>query len=145
MKISEIILILLVILFSFFAGYYCNENIIYRNINKTVIDTMFIEKYSVPIIIKEIQPKLLFRSDTIIVTAPFVAQVDTIYKCDTIRIDYRFPENIMNLEIFPKPDSIEIRNIYITKEICKSNNWWEIPSSILSGVIMGYIIGKNGD
>ncbi len=145
MKAQNIILISLAIVISFIIGYNFNGNITYKNIQQIVVDTLFIEKQSEPIIIKEIKPKLIYRHDTVIVTPPFIAKVDTIIQRDTIRIEYFYPENLMNLSVFPKPDSLEIRNIYITKEITKSNNWWELPAGILSGVILGYFIGNKGN
>ncbi len=141
MSTQNLIIIVFVSIIAFLSGYFINDNRS-KNSHEIKIDTLFIEKPAEPIIVEKIKPKLIYSRDTIIQTQPFTAMIDTVIQRDTIRINYQFPENMLDLEIFPKPDSIEIRNIFITKEVEKKVEWWQMPAGILSGVVLGFLIGS---
>ena len=146
MNTQNFILILIIVIISFLLGYFLNhqtKNQFNNYKEKILIDTVYSEKPAKPIIIEKIKPKLIYRRDTIIQTLPFSAKIDTIIFRDTIKINYQFPENILDFAIYPKPDSIEFRNIYITKANEKKNDWWHTSAGILSGIFLGYLIGSS--
>lgn len=93
-----------------------------------------------PIILEKITPELIYRSDTVIVTKPFIAIVDTVYKTDTIQVSYLFPENEMSIAIKMATDTIY--NQRIEPVICKESKWWETPAIATGGLIIGILISN---
>jgi hypothetical protein len=109
---------------------------------KTKTDTAYIVKKSEPIIMTKFIPKLIYKSDTVIVTKPFTAIVDTIILKDTVKARYDFPENSFDLFIKRKPDSLMVQTVTITKEVMRDRSWWETPAYILGGTVAGLLIGR---
>lgn len=87
---------------------------------------------------------IVYRVDTVIITKPFVATLDTIAKGDSIAIAYYFPENLFDLNIRFKPDEkITIKEyITITKEIEKEEAWWIKPCYVAGSLVLGYGLGS---
>lgn len=106
-------------------------------------DTIIIAKQSEPLVLEKVKPKIIIQRDTLILTKPFVAVVDTIIKRDTVFAKYEFPQNNFDLLIRKKPDSTIIHTVYVTKEIIKERPWWEPPAYILGGTLAGLLIGKS--
>ena len=106
-------------------------------------DTVVKLKPQKPLIIYKTKMKLVKTSDSLIKTYPFVAKLDTMLQQDTIRANYEFPQNLFTLEIKRKPDSIKIETIEKIKTIADKKQWWEAPAYVLSGVLLGYLIGKS--
>jgi hypothetical protein len=104
---------------------------------------MVLVKQSDPIVIEKAKTKLVYKNDTVILTKPFVALIDTIIKTDTVFASYDFPDNNFNLLIKRKPDSTIVQTITITKEVMKERSWWETPAYILGGTVVGFVIGKS--
>ncbi len=142
--ISGIILfIALLILF-----FWLNNNLKYdkyiANIEKSSNDIIYdtIYKYERPKIIEiqQAKPKIKYIRDTIITTKPFIAQIDTIVKKDTVQIFYTYPENLLSMKINQTNDSTMIIKQIDYRE--KERSWWETPALIISGILVGYIITK---
>lgn len=93
-----------------------------------------------PIILERITPTIVYRSDTVIVTKPFIATIDTVYKTDTIQVSYLFPENEMSIAIKMATDTIYNQRIETT--ICKESKWWEAPAIATGGLIIGILISN---
>lgn len=137
--LKEIGLISLLITLAFFWGF-CSRKNESTFITKWKRDTIVIVKPAPPIILERIKPKIIYRRDTIVQTQPFVAQLDTIIQHDTIYLRYTFPENYIDLRLLPKPDSIRIHTITITRD----RPWWELPATAIGGLLVGFIMGKSG-
>mgnify|MGYP000110392403 CR=1 FL=1 len=111
-----------------------------KTITKTELirDTITIVKPKEPIIAKEIIPKIIYRKDTVLITKPFEAKIDTIIKHDTILISYKFPENRFSYAFKPKPDTIsQIIKINLQHNNCKCySNWIIAGLGITAGIIL---------
>ena len=105
----------------------------------TVHDTITVQP--APIVIEKVRAKLIYKRDTIIKTAPFVATVDTVYKRDTIMVSYSYPENEMNMAIRLATDTVynEVKTIAISNN---KNDWWHTPAAAAGGLLLGIIISK---
>jgi|DewCreStandDraft_4_1066084.scaffolds.fasta_scaffold02152_7 uncharacterized membrane protein len=109
---------------------------------KIVFDTIFREIPSKPIILQKVKMQYEKVRDTIILTQPFIAKLDTIMDKDTVKAMYEYPENLLSLEIYKKPDSIMFQTITIYKEKSKSEEWWEKPVIFITGIASGFIISN---
>lgn len=134
-------LYLIFLIFGILFGYLMNEyfnipdrEIIYEEIVKRDTVTKYIEHN--PIIIKNAKPKIIYRTDSVFITKPFLAVLDTVYIRDTIRMKYAYPENSFSLMIRNPSDTIRIPQI--TKIRTKKENWWIKPIVFLSGALTGY-------
>jgi hypothetical protein len=107
---------------------------------KTVLRTDTITVIPEPIIIEKIAPKLVYRSDTVIVTRPFTATVDTVFNTDTIRVRYDYPENEMQLAIRMATDTVYQQRLEVTE--CDESEWWEAPAIATGGMILGILISN---
>jgi len=119
-----------------------NKNNIDRKVQEIIkFDTILIYKPQ-PIILEKIIPKIKYIRDTIITTKPFVARVDTVIKYDSIKIDYHFPENNIDLSIYRNYDTIRVEK-YLYNQIKSNENEWYINYiGFIVGFASGYIIFK---
>lgn len=85
--------------------------------------------------------KIHYIKDTIILTQPFIATLDTIIQHDTVFAAFHFPENSISLDVRRQPDSLKIPQI-ILEPSSSQRNWFEIPAAMGVGLIIGLIIGK---
>lgn len=106
-----------------------------------VHDTITALKPSEPLIIEKYHPVIRVKRDTLVISKPFMARIDTIIKRDTIIGSYEFPENFFSMRISSVPDSILTREIVIEKP-CGSDNWWETPAIAAGGLIIGALLGR---
>jgi hypothetical protein len=140
-----LIAILLIFVFSsFFIGRCTNEPD--AIINKEIVvkyDTLIKLVPTEPLKIEKVKTKLVYKSDTIIQTMPFISELDTIIKQDTIKTLFFYPDNIFSLDIRRKPDSVKCLTVTLEKEITKEEKrpWWETPAYIIGGAAIGYIFG----
>lgn len=125
-----IIIIILLIILSVYFGYNYNKNITYKYINK--IDTIITIKYDTVYFVKK--AKIKYIKDTIIMTKPFVANIDTNINNKIIKIDYSFPENTFKFNM-TQQDSIYL---YKIKYIEENNDCFLI--AFTSGILSGSII-----
>ncbi|NLO20293.1 MAG: hypothetical protein GX121_10565 [Ignavibacteria bacterium] len=130
MKTTIIILSTIICLLLFYTFFNKNEE---KEIINYQHDTLFIVKESEPIIIEKAKTKVKYLKDTIIIAAPFQAELDTIIKQDTLRSTFFFPEMLLSFELRKKPDTLQIEKIMITKEIPKKEHWWKEPLIFISG------------
>jgi hypothetical protein len=103
-------------------------------------DTIIIFKEAKKISMDSVKLKIKFIRDTVIITKPFIANIDTILKHDTISIAYHYPENFLSMKLTQKPDSTLI--IKQIEYIEKKEEWWKQPALILSGIVIGFFLAK---
>ncbi|MGB9702507.1 MAG: hypothetical protein ACPL1A_07255 [Candidatus Kapaibacteriota bacterium] len=137
------ILILLIAFLSFNKFDFLNiktNNLKYIPMQQIKTDTLIIFKEGKKIVLDSVKMKIKYVRDTVIITKPFVAKIDTLIKYDTISIVYHYPENLLSMKLSQKPDStIIIKQIeYVQKE----EEWWKQPALILSGAVIGYFLAK---
>lgn len=70
----------------------------------------------------------------------FVSAIDTIDAGDTVRLSYRYPENVFLWEIRRISDSIEIINTTTIERVLEPVKWYEKPLFV-SGVTAAILIG----
>lgn len=136
-------LILLIAFLSFNKFDFLNiktHNLKYIPMQQIKTDTLIIFKEGKKIALDSVKMKIKYLRDTVIITKPFVAKIDTLIKFDTISIVYQYPENLLSMKLSQKPDStIIIKQIeYVQKE----EEWWKQPALILSGAVIGYFLAK---
>lgn len=129
---------ILIALFAAIIGFGVAEKHFPTNNIVRITDTITV--VSEPIIIEKITPKLIYRNDTVIVTKPFIASADTVYKTDTIQVSYIYPENEMSIAIKMATDTIY--NQRLEPVICKESKWWEAPAIATGGLIIGILISN---
>lgn len=132
MKYFLLVILAAIIGFGVADKYFPSTNIV------RITDTIIV--VTEPIILEKITPKLIYRSDTVIVTNPFIAIIDTVYKADTIQVSYLFPENEMSIAIKMATDTIY--NQRIEPVVCNESKWWETPAIATCGLIIGFLISN---
>jgi hypothetical protein len=142
---DTILTILVVAVVTFFAGMLlsylsCQPKPIVITKTETKIDTVIKVLPSEPIVITKMKAKIVYVRDTIIETKPFVAQIDTIIKYDTIQAKYEFPENYFSLLVRPKPDSIRTVTITVKEGYEIEPPWYETPLTFFAGVGAGVLL-----
>lgn len=143
------ILLIISLVFSFVLGfvlgkhYFKNDDT--NNISSVIIkrDTIFKKVETKPIILEKIKTKIIRTRDTVIITKPFRAVLDTIIKRDTIFAQFEYPENLFSLSINSKPDTIKTYSIIYKELKIQRAKWWEKPLIIFSSLTAGYLIGKS--
>jgi len=132
-----IALLLLVAVLLFCLNYSNNQKVTHEL--KYKYDTVLKEIKTDPIVIEKKKAIIKYIKDTIIITKPFEAKIDTVIKMDTIKMYYQFPENRFSLFYKRKTDTIPI----ITKTIVKYEKaqWWERPLFFLGGATLGFVLG----
>ncbi len=110
-------------------------------IERIVTDTVVKIIKRKPIIINKVKTKIIHTRDTVIITKPFVALLDTILRLDTVSAKFQYPENLFSVAIRSHQDSIKMESVTIYKTIERKSPWWEVPAYILGGVATGYLIG----
>ena len=99
-----------------------------------------------PIVIYKAKPVIEYQTDydTVIVTKPFIARVDTIIVRDTIHAEYTFPQNTFSMVLKRKPDSIFTYKEYVIKTEYMKEPWYEKPLYATGGLLLGYFLGGMG-
>lgn len=105
-------------------------------------DTIYREVASEPFVINKIKTRIIYQKDTIILTQPFTAVVDTIINRDTLHTEFSFPENSFSMLLLRKPDTVMVQKITTIETPPQKSNWWEVPLSILGGAALGYAFGR---
>jgi hypothetical protein len=108
-----------------------------NSVEKIKIDTVYIDNTRQPIKLNKIKPKLIYQKDTTIITNPFKAVIDTVIKKDTIKIDYNYPENDLNLSVISEKDTLKFAQI--SKNDAKEISWYNFLPPFLIGIILGLI------
>ncbi|HPI20316.1 MAG TPA: hypothetical protein PKY56_08095 [Candidatus Kapabacteria bacterium] len=139
MKTTIIILSIIICLLLIFFFVNKNES---KNIVTFQHDTLYLIKEAEPIVIEKAKTKIKYIKDTVFKSQPFVAELDTIVRQDTIHSSFIFPENLLSLEIKKKPDTTKIEKITITKEILQKESWWKEPLIFISGCAAGFLLFK---
>ena len=111
---------------------------------KIVRDTVIKTIRPEPLVIEKVKARKVFIRDTVIVSRPYIAIVDTVVRRDTVRAEYEFPLNLFSLDIRRAADSVKIETITISKYIKESRPWWELPLSVAAGAGIGYLAGSAG-
>lgn len=82
--------------------------------------------------------------DTLIVTPPFVARLDTVVVRDTIRVDYAFPQHTFNVALRRAADSIRVewRTVTITEITHERRPWLMDALTHFGAGAIGYAAGR---
>ena len=143
-----IIIIIVAIIIGFFISYlfYSGKDIIIEKpviVREIRIDTIIKLIKRKPIILKKAKADIIQKVDTLndSIVNPFIAMIDTIVFNDTVKAEFEYPENLFSLEIKHFPDSLIFEKIYIQQATDCKREWWEVPTYISSGAIVGIIIG----
>lgn len=139
MKIALTSLLILAIIFTLYFVY--KSDLSRSNTINYKIDTIVKIVPQKEIKIVEARPRIRYVRDTIIVTKPFIAQLDTIIQRDTIFASFQFPDNTMSINLRTSNDSIRIPQITIEKTKYEQN-WYELAAALGGGFILGLILGK---
>lgn len=147
---SIIVLILLILLIGFGSGYFIGKgNRQYIVGKETVIkyDTVTIQKDIIRVVTKAkvryvSEYKTISFKDTIYQVKPFVAEIDTIIRQDTINAKYVFPINQFDLTFKFGPEKVQTKYIYETITVSEQEKWYIKPLIIFSSVGAGYLLGR---
>jgi len=113
-------------------------------IERTVIlppDTVYLDVVKAKIVYRNIfvHDSLV---DTVIETKPFTASMDTTLGCNSISLEYRFPENTFNnLNFVSCPDTILIQDTIIQNTTVTSS-FWDDVRNIGIGFVGGFVLGS---
>jgi long-subunit fatty acid transport protein len=97
------------------------------------------------------KPRIVFRTDTLTDTTFIDVIKDTAWtasdevrtvKSDTVQTEFLYPEMMFKHRINYSKDSGRTITIMTERLIEKERPWWELPVSILGGVVIGYGIGR---
>lgn len=114
-----------------------DENIIEREV--IIYDTVIKEIRHKPILIKA-KPKIIYKSDTVILTKSFTARIDTVILRDTVHAKYDFPENMFTFQVLRVNDTIYIPGETIIKY--QKPSWMEHLKYAAGGLAVGFMAGK---
>lgn len=118
-----------------------SEQLVY--VERMRVDTLFQILEPEPLIIDRVKLKQVFIKDTIILTKPFIATLDTIIVRDTVKVEYFFPENLMSMAIYRSNDTLKTIRITETLKENTSTNWWETTLIGIATATLGYFVGKS--
>lgn len=96
-----------------------------------------------PLILEKVKTKIIKIKDTIILTKPFKAIVDTVVRSDTIFASFEYPHNYFSLSVKSKPDTIKTYSIIYRQLNRKKEIWWHKPLIIVGAITAGYLLGKS--
>ena len=119
----------------------CCPNQSFTEIERTTIDTAVIDiKFDT--IYFEAEPEIIYRQDTLILTPPFSALIDTVIEKDTVRIRYAFPENSATVTVREHADTVysQIKTIKKTEVIREETSYFEFGGYAIAGLILGALI-----
>lgn len=119
------------------------EKVIERK-TEIVRDTIINTVQQPPIIIYKAKPVIEYQTDydTVIITKPFIAKIDTVIIRDTVHAEYVFPQNTFSMILKRKPDSVVTFREYVIKTEYIKDAWWEKPAWATGGILLGYLLGK---
>lgn len=130
--------ILFIIILTYFATYhYIEDN--YKTKYITNIDTIYNISYDT-IYIKQ-KAKIKYIKDTLIITKPFLASIDTNINNKIIKIDYTYPDNVFKFNLTQQDTTIFYKIKYIDDD--ENNNCMilSITSGVLSGAVIYLLLG----
>jgi hypothetical protein len=143
--ILTLILALVIGLSLFFVGR-CTKDPekIIETKTEIVRDTIINVVQQPPIVIYKAKPVIEYQTDhdTVIITRPFIAKVDTIIVRDTVHAEYVFPQNTFSMVLKRKADSVITFKEYIIKTEYLKDPWYEKPLWATGGILLGYMLGK---
>ncbi|QLH54985.1 MAG: hypothetical protein CH6_4507 [Candidatus Kapaibacterium sp.] len=140
MKTSNILVVLITAVVVFAIVQTCRRSSIER-VEIVKYDTIEIVKPVEKIVIQKAKPRIKIVRDTIIKTKPFVAELDTIVKSDTVSAKYTFPENLFELQISRKADTFRIPQFVVARDDRKKD-WLDKIGTFVVGVSLGFLIAK---
>lgn len=114
-----------------------NKNEI-KNIQTIKIDSVYVYKIPPKRKIDKIEGRITYTKDTILITKPFVSEIDTILNKDTLKMRYQFPENKFSFDFSRGLDSVLIEKMVIEKG--NEENLLENILYILLGFMLGVLI-----
>ena len=116
--------------------------------NRTVInhfDTVTVNEVLTkqPIYVKG-EAKVTILKDTVYLTKPFIAQLDTLINQDTFNLAYTYPNNVFSLRYRLKNDTIPIKYITLTKfetRVIEGALWIDVLTHT-GAFVLGFGAGK---
>ena len=103
--------------------------IVYRDIETNYTDTVF-------------QP---YYSDSLLITKPFIARLDTIALGDTIHAKFQYPENLFSIAINRSIDSVHFTWLDSIRVIERKRTFWDKVEDgalwLLGGLVVGGGVG----
>lgn len=105
-------------------------------------DTIEVVKYRAKIVYRDIYVHDTLV-DTLIVTRPFTAIMDTSVGCNHVKLEYMFPENeFVNLRVTTCPDTVIVSDTVIRQTITATPTFWDDIKNIGIGFVGGFIVGS---
>jgi|GEM_PF-4721215 hypothetical protein len=140
MKQIYIIITLVLITLAYFLGRSNGKAVYYKT--ETLVDTQYIVKTQEPVVIEKVKTKIKYLRDTMIVTKPFEAKLDTVLRNDTISLSYIYPTNEFSMRYSKKADTALLVNIKTRESqiIREEEAWWKAPLLYISGFVSAVII-----
>lgn len=109
---------------------------------RIIRDTIYKIEQREPIILSKVEPKIMYLRDTVYLSKPFIAILDTIVKTDTIFVSYEFPENLIELAVKHRQDTNMIAEITFRQEESKKEAISENPVLMVALIIIGLLLGN---
>lgn len=145
-KILNALFILLIIALLLSLDSCCS----YKQKTKETVDTTIVDIRNDSIVF-ETNPVSIFDSTKPnIITKPFIFKIDTVFKTisktrtknDTLKLFYRFPENLLNFSYLPEQDTTKQINKSETVTKIEELTFWDYIPTALLFLIIGFVIGK---
>jgi hypothetical protein len=118
------------------------------------IDTVTVErKIIIPpdtVTLTEYKPRIVYRPyfvhdtliDTVFETRAFTAYMDTTINCKSLKIEYRFPENVFaNMQMTECPDTVIVHDTVITNTNVTGSFWSDVKN-VAIGFVGGFVVGQ---
>ena len=105
-------------------------------------DTIYKTVENEAIVIEKVKSRIEYIRDTLIITKPFIAIIDTVIKYDTIRLFYQYPENLFSMYVKQRADTIPLQIKTVLKTVQEKKKWYEPIIYFLGGVGVGAVLGK---
>ncbi len=141
MKTSNILVALVTAVVVFAIVQTCRRSSI-EGVEIVKYDTIEIVKPVEKIVIQKAKPRIKIVRDTIIETKPFVAELDTIVKSDTVSAKYTFPEkSFLNFKSVEKADTFRIPQFVVARDD-RNKDWLDKIGTFVVGVSLGFLIAK---
>ena len=107
-------------------------------------DTVFVDKIQGRIVYKKLLvhdtlTNTEYLVDTVIATKPFVTYVDTTVGCNSLKLEYHYPENTFkNLLVATCPDTVTVKDTVIKSTMLNSQ---QAATYATFGFVGGFILG----
>ena len=118
------------------------------------IDTVTVERKIIlppdTVTLAKYYPRIIHRPyfvhdtliDTVFETRAFTAYMDTTINCKSLKIEYRFPENVFaNMQMTECPDTVIVHDTVITNTNV-TGSFWQDVKNVAVGFVGGFVVGQ---